>query len=261
MQHQTRKEDYIIMAKKNNPVEVEETPVAQEKWERYYADNIYEDEDEIITIAGSASRVIRDRFGIRIEDPKLLTAVFLKITETFINKLSDMEKNYKEFTLNLADRLAIGFTNNDGNEEDEKSGNFMIFMNHIGGASKVDDLDDPTVSCQERAVQWNAENVVKQPEMIRVFSEEATKKLRDIDIQLSNKEVIMPIFITFYESIINYLKIRRREEDVFEKFVNFSWFIVYCRESDDVNDTILIRPTIGAKLALKNDQNASSENE
>jgi len=71
----------------------------------------------------------------------------------------------------------------------------------------------------------------------------------------------MPIFITFYESIINYLKIRRREEDVFEKFVNFSWFIVYCRESDDVNDTILIRPTIGAKLALKNDANASSENE
>lgn len=238
----------------------QEGKTENERWLRYYYDNIYEDEEHIQMISETAISVIRERFHITLNDHRLATAAFLKIFESFIEKLKTLQKDYDNFQINLANRLAIGFTNND-NDEDEKSGNFMLFMQHLRESTKVDSVDDPTVSNIERAVQWNAENVVEQPELIRSLTMEAIKYLRDIDIQLANNEIIMPIFITYYESIINYLKIHRREEDLFELQLNYSWFFIGAREGEDGRDTIFIRPSINGKLSLKSDVNASSKDE
>ena len=70
----------------------------------------------------------------------------------------------------------------------------------------------------------------------------------------------MPIFISYYESIINYLKIHRREADLFELQLNYSWFFIGAREGEN-GDTIFIRPSINGKLSLKSDVNASSKDE
>ena len=254
------------MAKKLDDVAVEliaedeQGTKESERWIRYYYDNIYEDEEDIQMISETANSVIRERFHITLTDHRLTTAAFLKIFESFIDKLKTFQKDYDNFQINLANRLAIGFTNNE-NDEDEKVGNYMIFMQHLREATKVQSVDDPTITNIERTVQWNAENVVENPELIRTITIEAVKYLRDIDIQLANNEIIMPIFITYYECIINYLKIHRREADLFEMQLNYSWFFIGAREGEDGRDSIFIRPSINGKLSLKSDLGASSKDE
>jgi hypothetical protein len=84
----------------------------------------------------------------------------------------------------------------------------------------------------------------------------------DLDVNLSTADMVMPIFITTYETLVNYLSIKRREEDKFEKEINFiSCFYITARESDGPDDIIDIRPNINAKLTLKNDAGASSKYE
>jgi hypothetical protein len=239
---------------------VENEVKESERWIRYYADNIYEDMEHIQMISETAISVVRERFHITLNDHRLMTSAFLRIFEGFIEKLKGFQREYDNFQINLANRLAIGFTNNE-NDDDEKQGNYMIFMQHLREATKVDNSNDPTVSNIERAVQWNAENVIEQPELIRALTIEAVKYLRDIDIQLANNEIIMPIFITYYECIINYLKIHRREEDLFEMQLNYSWFFIGSREGEEGKDVIFIRPSINGKLSLKSDVNASSKDE
>ena len=181
-----------------------------EKWLAYYEENIHEDKEEIRDIAETASSVIRERFNIPLEGYQLTTVCFLKIFESFLKKLVSLEDQYDNFEINLANRLLIGFTNN-LDQDNEKSGNFMVYMKHLHESIKTEQQDDPTVSNIERIVQWNAENVIENPALIRTMTIDAVKALRDVDIHLANNEIIMPIFIIFYESIII---------DVFKRFAH-----------------------------------------
>ena len=127
---------------------------------------------------------------------------------------------------------------------------------------KTENQDDPTITNIERIVQWNAENVIENPALIRTMTIDAVKALRDVDIHLANNEIIMPIFIIFYESIINYIKIRRREKDEFELSVNLIWFEAICREGEeDGKDEFTLIPSIASKLLLKNDSKATREDD
>lgn len=232
-----------------------------EKWLAYYEENIHEDKEEIRDIAETASSVIRERFNIPLEGYQLTTVCFLKIFESFLKKLVSLEDQYDNFEINLANRLLIGFTNN-LDQDNEKSGNFMVYMKHLHESIKTEQQDDPTVSNIERIVQWNAENVIENPALIRTMTIDAVKALRDVDIHLANNEIIMPIFIIFYESIINYIKIRRREKDEFELSINLIWFEAICREGEeDGKDEFTLIPSIASKLLLKNDSKANRDDE
>lgn len=232
-----------------------------EKWLAYYEENIHEDKEEIRDIAETASSVIRERFNIPLEGYQLTTVCFLKIFESFLKKLVSLEDQYDNFEINLANRLLIGFTNN-LDQDNEKSGNFMVYMKHLHESIKTEQQDDPTVSNIERIVQWNAENVIENPALIRTMTIDAVKVLRDVDIHLANNEIIMPIFIIFYESIINYIKIRRREKDEFELSINLIWFEAICREGEeDGKDEFTLIPSIASKLLLKNDSKANRDDE
>lgn len=232
-----------------------------EKWLAYYEENIHEDKEEIRDIAETASAIIRERFNIPLEGHQLTTSCFLKIFESFLKKLVSLEDQYDNFEINLANRLLIGFTNN-LDQDNEKSGNFMVYLKHLHESIKTENQDDPTVTNIERIVQWNAENVIENPALIRTMTIDAVKALREIDVHLANNEIIMPIFIIFYESIINYIKIRRREKDEFELSVNLIWFEAICREGEeDGKDEITLLPSIASKLLLKNDSKANRDDD
>lgn len=233
-----------------------------EKWLKFYEESIHEDKDDIQTISETTNMVIRERFNIPLESHELTTAIFLKTFETFLKKLVSLEDKYDNFEINLANRLSIGFTNNLDQDDNEKVGNFMVYIHHLHEATKTENNDDPTVSNIERVVQWNSENIIEQPGLIRNMTIDAVKALREIDIQLANNEIIMPIFITYYESIINYIKIKRRERDEFEESINFVWFNAICREGDDDStDEFSLEPSIASKLLLKNDSKANRDDE
>lgn len=234
---------------------------SNEKYLEYFNEFAHEDEEHILTICETASKLIYDRFRARFNDPRLLAACFSKIYGAFLNKLESLQTDYASFEINICDRLSMGYSTNE-NEDDEKQGNFMVYIRHLNTNKKNEDVDDPMVKSEERAVQWNTENIISQPELLRKISIEAIEELKTIDVSIGTSELIMPMFITTYESIINYIKIKRREEDSFEFEVNFiSCFYIGAREAEDDFDDIYIRPNIEAKLKLKNDLKASSQYE
>ena len=114
----------------------------------------------------------------------------------------------------------------------------------------------------ELAVQWNTDNILEQPKIIKDISAKAKDKCEKLDIYLVSSECIMPIFITTYENIINYIKIKRKELDKFEYEINFaSVFYIGARESEEDTADIYIRPNIESKLKLKNDLIATAKHE
>jgi len=138
----------------------------------------------------------------------------------------------------------------------------MVSIRHLNSNKKNEESDDPTAKSTERAVQWNTENIIAQPELLRKISIEAVDELKQIDVSIGSSELIMPIFVTVYEAIVNYLKIKRRENDSIEFEITFmSCFYIGARESEDEVDDIYIRPNIESKLKLKNDTKASSKYE
>lgn len=233
----------------------------REKYLNYFDEFAVEDQEDVITICETASKIIWDRFRARFDDPRLLATTFSHIYTAIKNKLKSLEAEYSDFKLNIAGRLEMGYTTNE-NEDDEKQGNFMVFIRHLNSNKKNDELDDPTLKAVERAVQWNTENIIDQPKLLTAISVDALELLKTVDINIGSSELIMPIFVTTYESIINYIKIKRREENDFEYEVNFiSCFYIGARETEDDIDDIYIRPNIEAKLEIKDDSKASSQYE
>lgn len=231
-----------------------------EKYLAYFDEFATEDIDDVLSICETASKIIFNRFRARFDDPKLLGATFSKIFEAITNKLEALESEYSDFRINICDRLQIGYSTTD-DDDDEKQGNFMVSMFHLNNTKKNEDVDDPTMKSRERAVQWNTENITEQPELLRAISIDAIEGLKSIEVQLASSEIIMPIFVTTYEAIVNYLKIKREETNEFEYEINFiSCFNIGARESEDGSE-IYIRPNIESKLKIKNDNKASSKYE
>lgn len=231
-----------------------------EKYVSFFNEKTKEDEEHILTICETASKQIWDKFKIRFDDPRLLGTCFIVIYETFINKLKSLQENYSDFQIKICDRLEIGYTTND-NEDDEKNGNFMISIRHLNCSKKIYEMD-PTESPRERAVHWNTDNIIAQPELLRQISIEAIEELKKVEVTIGMEELIIPIFVTTYEALIMYLTTKRKEKDDFEFEINFmSCFYIGARETEDVDDDIYIRPNIAFKLEIKDDNRATSVHE
>lgn len=233
----------------------------KKKYESYFNEICTEDIGDIITIAEVASREIYDRIHIKFDDPKLLVSTWSKIYDAILLKLVKLESEYSDFQINICDRLSIGYSTTD-DEDDEKIGNFMISILHMNTDKKNNDVDDPEAKPSERAVHWNTENIIHQPDILRDISISAVEQLKSIEVELGTSEAIMPIFVMTYEALVKYLKIKRNEKNDFEFEINWaSCFYIGARESEEGNDDIYIRPNINSKLMLKNDTKASSQYE
>ena len=133
-------------------------------------------------------------------------------------------------------------------------------MTHLN-KSIIDTPPEEDTSSTERITQWNIENVITQPGIIREISNTVIEDLKTIDVHIGISELVMPIFITVYECIVNYVRIKRQELNEFEFEINFvSCFHIGCMETED-GSSIYIRPNIEAKLLMKDDQSATSIHE
>ena len=237
--------------------------MATERYEKYFNEICKEDEDDVLTICSTASQIIYEKFKIKFDDPKQVATVFSKTFEAILDFLQSLEKDYSEFKLNVCNRLVVGYSTIES-DEDEKEGNFMVYIRHLNSINTQmdNDSDNANLKALELAVQWNTDNILDQPKIIKDISAKAEEKCKKIDIYLSSSELIMPIFITTYENIVNYVKIKRKELDKFEYEVNFaSIFFIGAREAENDLADIYIRPNIESKLKLKNDAIATAKHE
>jgi hypothetical protein len=237
--------------------------MSTERYEKYFNEICKEDVDDVLTICSTASQIIYEKFKIKLDDPKITATIFSETYEAILDYLKSLEKDYSEFKIDLCNRFIIGYSNIES-EEDEKEGNFMVYIRHKNSLNTSMDnaSDNANLKAIELAVQWNTDNVIEQPKIIKDISAKAKDKCEKLDIYLVSSECIMPIFITTYENIINYVKIKRKELDKFEYEINFaSVFYIGARESEEDTADIYIRPNIESKLALKDDSIATAKHE
>lgn len=233
-----------------------------EKYEVVFDELCIEDKEDIITICSAAQEKLRKAFKIDINDPKILGVMFSKIYDSFFIELKKLESNFEKFNINIAGRLDIGFTTSN-NEDDEKNGNFMAYIRHKNKMTKdgTESFESGSTTT-ERLVQWNTENIIDQSELLRKISISAIEALKEVDINLTSSEVIIPLFIIIYEEIVNYIKVKRSEIDSIKFEINFMgcFQIAALEDAEDI-DKIVIRPSINTKLLMKDDERASSKYE
>ena len=239
---------------------------AKEKYIATFEEICTENMDDVMTICLSATEQLQDKFKIGLTDdkgtpdPRLAAVIFSKTFDCILDELKSQQKGKSEFNINICKRFNIGYTTNE-NADDEKVGNFCIYLNHLNVSSKQSTIDTTEEKSIVRCAQWNTVNIEDQPQIIKNISAAAIEELKKIDIVMKSSEAIMPIFITVYENIINYIIIKRAESNSYEYTINFvSCFDITAREAEDGTD-IVITPSINSKLYLKDDSNASGKYE
>lgn len=240
-----------------------------EPWVIFLKDSLCEDFDVIESIADTANRSLYEKYKIKLDSWPMSTAVFLKTFESICTMLKSKESNYSNYAINFMNRFIVSFNSNI-NDEDEKNGNFMIYLRHIGGDTAKDTFIDPTDTPLTRVADWNKENLVskiddgvmkKQPELTRKMSLLAVEYINKINIKLANNEVIFPMFINYYDSIITVCKLVRKDRDLPKLEVNLGLLRIIIKEGPDGRDVIELKPDIAGKLNIKDDKLATSSNE
>lgn len=235
---------------------------------RIYDEWVIENQKDVCMICDSVNFVLYSRFAMQMDEfkrpvrngYKMTCLIFCYTYAAIINELQKLREEYSSYQINLANRLLIGYTNQ-SSEEDEKTGNFMIFIKHLNHYSVgIDDGEYKTPEEKRRYVtEWNSENMTEKPDVTARIAAYAHKQLEKINIILGSPEFIFPVFITVYEGIVNYVKNVRRKETLEEYEINFaSCFWIKAMEQDDGVDKIVIRPSIESKLDLKSDKDATS---
>ena len=227
---------------------------------KYFNEICPDDQDDVLTVCEISSKELFQKFKLKFDDPRTLAAIWAKIFDSSVKYLKGCEETHSEFEINIADRLVIGYdTSTD--EDDEKQGNFCIYIRHLNSDKKDDMTIEPSDKAVERAVQWNTNNIVDKSSTIRDISNNALEYCKEIDVHLGSAELVMPIFVKTYEALVKFIKIKRSDTDQFEYSINFlSCFTIVCRETED-GDLIDIVPSITSKLGLKNDSQASAKYE
>lgn len=267
----TDEEDTITMddaiEEIDNEEQTEEIPEDWQKLIKAYDSRTFENQKDIALICDTANKVIYDRFRVNLRRPddpffsyyKMTAMIFVETFRAIIQQLLDRRATNATYNINIGNRINIGFSNSD-NDEDEKNGNFCPYVKDIPHYTVKDDDDIKLDGHSKEYIRnWNQENMIQNPEDTLTIANRALKSLKAIDINLGSPELVFPLFVTIYESIISYLKIRRRESEDDEFMINFcNCITVDCIGQDDGVDKITIIPAIEDKLNIKSDKNGTA---
>jgi hypothetical protein len=242
-----------------------------ELYEEVYAANIGEDEDHILRIASIVNTSMTDKFSISFTDPKskgvelkLIPSLFVVIYDTILETLKDMTKSYSAFNIDIGGRFIIGFSTKESedDEDNEKIGNIVIRMVHSNNRSDVGDVDK-SLDASERCVQWNAENIRENPEIVKKITIKAKENIaKRLNVQIHNEQMIMPIFCTIYDMTFEYLKKYMNVNGIDEMVLNFiNCFKIIAQVTEDGEFIFGLEPNFTRKQALKDDFGVSSSYE
>ena len=229
-------------------------------YKQYVERNLIDNQDDVYNIIDAASAELERKFDIACDEPDMLITIFGVTFNEFVKELQKRSATKDHYKVIIASRLEIGF-NNAKDEEYEKNGGFMFYIKHLYQESKDDELSreygNGTI---ELCNEWNSVNIQSDNDFIKVVVMNTHAALKKLDIALESHEVIIPIFITIYDTMIFYIKTQRATLNEFEYEINFiSLFDVKAVQGEDLEDSIIFTPSIENKLALKSDQLATSK--
>jgi hypothetical protein len=250
------------------------------KTEIWFDENVNENLKELKEIGEIANRQLQTKLNMSLASYKTVIALYCKIFECICDEIAEKESEWDSFTLNVANRFKIGYTTTN-DEEDEKVGNFMVFIQHIKDQIPTDVISeneeddgrekDPSI---EICAEWNSVNVKTQSDVIKSIAARAKKVLSEIiNIKLDSHEFIIPMFCVIHDTIIRYIIQKKAETKKDEYEINIAGLysvgvqdVVDVDEEDesvatDVSMDVYYHPEIALKLRFKSDQIATGKDE
>lgn len=235
---------------------------------RWFKDYATMNQSDLKIVCDLTARAADDQFRMSLPsgNTEVYGIVFYGTFLTILDFLREKEKDYKQFTIEIANSINIGYTNNT-DDDNEKVGNFMPVMEHIGINRKYVDEGKPLeedTTC-ENFMQWKQLNIKKNIEFYNKIQSIAYDRLvKEFRTDIRFEEGIFPLFCIFMDHIVSILKVKFKEvekTDVSEVSMNvFGLFdVFYSFNSEDNQEVIEFQPNIRMKLALKNDSKASND--
>ena len=156
------------MPKKANEVEEAIEVIEKEKKEtfvtRWFRDYAVDNPEIIKTICDLVARSAEEQFELVLStgNTELYAVVFYATFMTILDFIRSKEKMYNNFTMEIANSVNIGFTNN-SDEDNEKVGNFMPVMEYIGINRTIvnDKTEDNPDKSTTNFINWKNLNAKK----------------------------------------------------------------------------------------------------
>lgn len=257
------------MPRKKNEEKEEELQVQAPK-KKTFANQWFEDycvnnKDDMRIVCNLTARSANEQFKLqcRKDNEEVFAVVFYGTFLSILEYIKEKQKKWNRFTIEISKSLNIGYTNND-NEDNEKVGNFMPIMEHIGiNRNIVDNSPITEDQTNENYLRWKELNVKKNAEACKTIQETAYEKLKsEYKTDLRTSEAVIPVFCIFLDHITNVLKMKFKEAEgtnVSEVSMNvFGLFDIYYSFNEEDNQEIIeYQPNITMKLAFKSDDMAS----
>lgn len=259
------------MPKKTPIVEAEQeidikTPKRETFATRWFADNAVNNRADLKIICDLTARSAQEQFDLHLPsgNTELYALIFYATFMTILDFIREKEKLYNAFSIEIANSVNLGFTNN-SSEDNEKVGNFMPLMEYIGINRNIVGMDLPRTQdrTNESFIQWKELNIKKTVDYYKEIQEKAFNRLNhEFHTDARTSECIIPLFCIFMDNIVSVMKMRFKEAagtDISEVSMNvlglFDAFYSYDPDTDQ--EVIEFAPNITMKLALKSDDTAA----
>ena len=235
---------------------------------RWFNDYAVNNKTELKFVCDLTSRSAEEQFSMYLKsgNTEVYSVVFYATFLTILRFLKGKQNSYNNFTIQICNSINIGYSNST-NEDNEKVGNFMPIMEHIGINRSVvnEDTSYDVDRTAESFLRWKELNTKKSVEYYKEIQEHAYELLKsEYKTNLRTSEAIIPLFCTFMDHIVNVLKVKFKEADgtdVSEVSMNvLGLFDVYYSFNEEADQEIIeFQPNITLKLALKSDDIAGRE--
>ena len=236
---------------------------------RWFDEYVVNNKSDMKTICDLTSASAEQQFSMYLKtgNTETYAVTFYATFMTILEYIRKKQKSYNNFSIAICNSINIGYTNND-DQENEKVGNFMPFMEYIGVNRHIvdnpDNIEDTKTS--QNLIRWKELNVKQNVEFVKEISSLAYENLKkNFGVTLRTEEAVIPLFCIFLDNVTNYIKYKYKElrgtKDISEVSMNVLGLfdVFYSYDEDEDKEYLEFQPGITVKLATKNDAIASRE--
>lgn len=230
--------------------------------EKWVDENIFENREELMEIGAIANKILHDKLSCDIPLAETTIAMYCHIFKTILGVVKSKQDGWSDFCLNIADRLKVGYTTSD-DDDAEKSGNYMAFIQHVENTQTDDSLDESETKTIDLCTSWCATNIKVQSDIVNEVAAQAKADIdKNLNIKLESLEFIIPFFCIVHAQLVNYIRLKRKELEVEEYEIKVEdIYFAKCVETNDGEEVIDFHPCISTKLYFKDDESATGANE
>lgn len=232
--------------------------------EEWFDSTCVDNRKSILAVCGVMERIAAEQFKMsnHYGVPEVWALIFYQTFRTILDFLAKKrEEGYTEFEVYVAKCVIIGYTNY-VDEESEKVGNFMPFMEWIGKDSPIKYNDHE--SHDDNFIRWKEQNTYKNAEFSKWIQDRAAWELnKTYGMNIGSPEAVIPIFCTFLDTLVSILKLDYQDagEDVSRVKMNVLGLfeVIYSFDEEDNKEIVDFKPSITPKMELKNDSIAEKD--